>query len=305
VGSNRKTEESSTKVKIFKTGAFGALALAAAVLAACGGGGGGSTPATNPPSGTPTPTPTSSPTHSPSPSPSPSASAAVSGTVVDYAANTPLAGVKVAIAAWTVGAAPTPMATTAANGTFSFSVAPGQYLLYIGSNSPTDTTATLHQSITLTSGANTLTGATPIPAPDVTPIASQTGGALRLMAMNAVQQDCVTGANTGRANNALPLFVPDEYLEEDAIAINAEENAQATDQPTPLFGYPQPYGSPNDLATSSGFSPCDQWTNTYSFTNGNPPYTSMTTVTNIWYGAIIDEIDNPHYGAQLWANDPR
>jgi hypothetical protein len=275
----------------------GSVLVLIATLAACGGGGSATPPATNPPTSTPSGAATATPT--------PIASANASGSVVDYAADTALAGVQISIAGASPGASPTPVATTAANGTFTFATKPGPYLLYVGSNSPTDTRATLHQMVTLTSGANTLTGATPIPEANVTPVASQTAGALRLMALSSVQQDCLTGANTGRSGMSLSLLVPDEYLEEDAIADNAEEDAQATDTPTPLFGYSQPYGTVSGQTTSSGFDPCDLWTNGYSYTSGNPPYSSATSASNIWYGAIVDETNNPHYGVQMWAADPR
>jgi hypothetical protein len=278
------------------------LTAAAALLVACGGSGGGGGGSVNPP--TPIPTATSTAKTSPTPSPTPSAFAATaSGTVVDYAADTPLSGVQVGLAPYTVGATPVPEATTNASGQFSFTTVPGTYLLVIGSNSPSATTATLHETVTLTAGTNVLTGATPQPLPDVTPVPSQTAGALRLMALNSVQQDCLSGMNAGRSAHSLPELVPDEYLEEDAIVWNDEEVAQATDTPSPLWGQNivGPYGSYNYVDTEIGFSPCDSWTNTYSFTSGNPPYPSAINSANIWYGANVDA----GYGAQLWMTDPR
>jgi hypothetical protein len=198
-----------------------------------------------------------------------------------------------------------PEATTNASGQFSFTTTPGKYLLIVGPNSSTATTATLHETVTLASGPNILTAQTPQPEPDVTPQASQIAGALRLMALNSVQQDCLTGMNTGRAGASLTALVPDEYLEEDVLAINAEEDAQATDTPTPLFGGYVLYGQFSDMATSAGFNPCDTWTDGYSFTSGNPPYQAATNASNIWYGGVVDETNYPYYGSQLWATDPR
>ena len=280
----------------------GTVLALVAIMAACGGGGGTTTPPTNPPSGGATSTPTSSPT--------PIASANASGSVVDYAANSALAGVQISIAGASPGASPTPVATTAANGTFTFATKPGSYLLYVGSNSPTDTRATLHQMVTLTSGANTLTGATPVPEPDVTPVASQTAGALRLMALSSVQQDCLSGANAGRTSASLGLLVPDEYLEEDAVAWNAEESTQQTDTPTPMWGSgSQPYGQFSGMTTSLNFNPCDSWTGTnYSYVSGNPPYPFATNPANLWFGADLALTPGNTYGtegAQLWMNDPR
>ncbi len=202
---------------------FTAIAFVA-VLAGCGGGGGGSTPGGGPVSTTPIATPT------------PVISANVTGTVVDEAANTPLAGVQVSLSGWTQSATPSPIATTNASGQFSFSVAPGSYLVTIGSDSPTDRRATLHFGIVLAAGSNTLTLPTPSAYADVTYTSAQTNGGLRLMALSATQQDCLTGANAGRTTNSLPLLVPDEFLEENAVAWNQEEDAEASDTPAPLWG---------------------------------------------------------------------
>lgn len=276
----------------------GAFSLFAAALAACGGGGGGgSTPPTS--GGGTNPSPTSSPTTTPT--------ANASGTVVDYTSNTPLSGVPIAIASWAPGALPSPVATTDSSGKFSFTTAPGTYMLVVGSDSPTDTRSTLHENVALSSGSNTLKSATPQPEPDVTPLPSQGAGALRLMTLTSTQQDCVSGANKGRANLSLPLLVPDEYLEEDAIADTAEELAQNTDTPSPLFGYAQPNGSVSGMTTEANFNPCDTWTGPgYSYVSGSPPYASATSATNIWYGAsIVSTQSGGTLGSQLWSNDPR
>lgn len=269
-----------------------AFVLFTAALAACGGGGaGGITPPSGGASETPSPIPTAN----------------ASGTVVDYASNAPLSGVPIAIANWTPGALPSPVATTDSNGKFAFNAAVGTYLLVVGSNSPTDTRATLHEKIVLSSGSNTLAASMPQPEPDVTPLPSQIAGALRLMALSSTQQDCLTGANQGRANLSLPLLVPDEYLEEDAIADTTEELAQNTDTPSPLFSYAQPYGTVSGMTTEANFNPCDTWTGPgYSYVSGSPPYGSATSTTNTWYGAgIVPTQSGGTFGSQSWSNDPR
>jgi hypothetical protein len=265
--------------------------IALAILAGCGGGGGGGTSLPSGGGTLPTMTPTSMPTSGP---------ASVAGTVIDEQSSSALAGVQVALSPWVTGATPSPVATTNASGQFSFTTTAGSYMVTIGSNSPTDTRATLHFGVVLAAGSNTLTLPTPSAYAGVTYTSAQTNGSLRLMALSATQQDCLTGANAGRSANSLPLLVPDEFLEENAIAVNAQEDAQATDQPTPLFGYTQPFGSISGLATSFGFDPCDLWTDGYSYTSGNPPYTAATTSSNVWYGADVDETNAPHYGAQMW-----
>jgi hypothetical protein len=180
-------------------------------------------------------------------------------------------------------------------------------MLVIGTNSATDTRATLHEKIVLNPGNNVLTAATPAPEPDVTPLPSQVAGALRLMTLSSVQADCLSGANAGRAQDSLLLLIPDEYLQEDAIADAAEEIAQNTDTPTPLFAYSQPFGAVSGMTTEANFSPCDTWTGpSYSYVRGSPPYAFATNASNIWYGAtLVNAQSAGTYGSQLWMNDPR
>ncbi|HET9394194.1 MAG TPA: hypothetical protein VFO29_11830 [Candidatus Rubrimentiphilum sp.] len=270
-----------------------AFTIASTLLSACGGGGGGNPILpiipTNPPVTT----------------------SSVSGTVVDETTNAPLAGIQIAIAPFTVGATPSPVATTAANGTFSFTTTPGHYLLVVGSNSPSDTRTTLHVGEQLAAGANALTLPTPTAPPNVTLTAAQTSGNFRLQTLSANQQNCVTAANQGRANLPLPLLVPDEFLSEDAGAIVQEAVAQSTDTPSPLFGFTQPFGptgasgNVTGLTTSTNFSSCGAWTGpSYSYVNGNPPFPYATSAANIWYGADWSSATG-HYGAQLWLSDIR
>jgi hypothetical protein len=113
-----------------------------AALAACGGGGGGGGVGTTPPAN-----------NAPTPSTMPAVSTA-SGTVVDDASGSPLAGVTVKFMPWAPCGAtpspatsvtpesdgcptplPSPQVTTAANGTFTLNGVPnGHYLLIIGAD---------------------------------------------------------------------------------------------------------------------------------------------------------------------------
>ncbi len=167
-------------------------------------------------------------------SPSSMHSATVSGTVVDFAENTPLAGVKVSIAPYLASAPASQVATTLANGTFSFTAAPGTYFLIIGSDLPTDSRTTLHKKLILTSGANALSLPIPAAPANVVLAPSQLSGNFRLTQQTEQEQSCIDGANQGRVG-ALRPFVADEFLVEHAVAMNQEEFAQNTDTPTPLF----------------------------------------------------------------------
>ncbi len=241
-------------------------------------------------------------------------SAFASGRVVDYARDTPLAGIAVSIASYVRGAAPVVKATTDESGYFSFTAGPGEYLMTVGSGSSLGTRATLHEAITLAPGMNTVEGMKPVSEPDVLPTLSQKRGALRLMALSPVAIDCVKGANQGRLRFGLRLLVPDEYLEEDAIAVNTEQTAQNTDLPVPLFGFTQPYGVVGGLATSAMFERCAAWTGlSYSYRRENPPYRFSMDPGLVWFGASFvpsafpkpQPAGKPAYGVQLWAGDPR
>jgi hypothetical protein len=276
--------------------------LASASLAACSGG--GSSPGPSSPS-TSTPVVTSTASPAPTPSPSPTIQAATaSGTVVDFDSNMGLAGVTVAIASYSSTAAPVAVATTGPSGTFTFTAAPGSYLIEIGSNSATDTRATYHNKVTLAAGSNAITQIIPSPEPDVTLAPSQTSGNVRLAQLSSVEQGCVSGANSGRTNDGLSIFIIDEALEEDSRAFLAQEIAQSTDTPSgyssSVYGVIGGYGN----TSSSGFSPCNSWTGpSYSYVSGNPPYPYATFAGNIWYGVSYGGSGN--YGSQEWAGDPR
>jgi hypothetical protein len=272
-----------------------ATMLAAASLAACSDGGNGP-----PVHATPTPTPTSTGT---------SMTATASGTVVDFASNTGLGGVTVAIAPGfsSSSTAPTPVTTTAASGAFTFVATPGSYLLVIGSNSASDTRATYHGEILLSAGQNAIAMGVPSPEPDVTFSSSQASGAYRLETLSSSQSSCLAGANSGRSANALPLMIPDQALLEIADSLNAEEVAQNTDTPSPLFGINFEPSTATAESTSANFNPCSLWTGTgYSYVSGNPPYPYATNPSNTLYGAdLMPAAGSATYGAQLWGADPR
>lgn len=247
----------------------------------------------------------------PTPTPAPSATAApnanVTGTVVDEGSNAPLAGVAVAMASWAPGSTPAPstqVATTTGTGGFTFTVTAGTYLLTIGSNSTSGPQATLNVGVTLTGGANALTLPTPAPVANVTYTAAQTSGNFRLMMLTASQQDCLSGANAGRASATLGALIPDEFLEEDVEATLAEEVAQNTFQPNPLFALAsQPFGTPNEMVdAATGLSVCDQYSNGFSFGSpANPPFAYATNGSNVWYGGDVNTAASPYYGTQAWS----
>jgi hypothetical protein len=291
---------------------FPAAALAvltASLLAACSGGGGGSNP--TPVGSTPTPAPSVAASASPHPSPSPSAGtgtqATATGTVVDYAANTPLSGVKVSISAYTAGAAETQVATTTSTGTFSFTTAPGTYYLVIGSDSTTDTTTTLHTKISLVAGTNALTLPIPPTEAEVTYTAAQMSGNFRLTALSGNQLSCFTGQNAGRTSASLPQEIPEELMTETVTDEGIQANAdggQAIGIAANPFAFETAIGGVaiNDVSTA-GYEPsCPQLTQTFDFNPADTDvYPSATSAANIY---LMGSVANGFTG-QTWAIDPR
>jgi hypothetical protein len=223
-----------------------------ALLAACGGGGGGSTGGSLPPT-TPTSTPTGMPTSTPSGSNSSTTTA--TGTVVNDANGAPLAGQRVVLMPFgPCGATPTPLSitpesdgcptplpspqvTTAPNGTFSLGGVPnGHYLLVIGTDSTSTTgtiTATVHDNVTLTGGAQALKAPTLPAIPMVTVPAWETNGDYRIATLNATTEvPCFQAWQTERAANNLAGSSVDEWLTENvrseqmATLANEESSAQ-------------------------------------------------------------------------------
>jgi hypothetical protein len=285
--------------------------LTASLLAACSGGGGGSNP--TPVGSTPTPAPSVAASASPHPSPSAGTGtqATATGTVVDYAANTPLSGVKVSISAYTAGSAITQVATTTSTGTFSFTTAPGTYYLVIGSDSPTDTTTTLHTKITLAAGNNALTLPIPPAETDVTYTAAQLSGNFRLTALSGNQLSCFTGQNAGRTSASLPQEIPEELMTE---AVTAEVNQSvALNGPGSLdsstfYSFETSIGGiASNLLSTAGYEPsCPQLTDTFDFNSADTDvYPTATNASNIYFGANALGSGTDGYAAQAWAADPR
>jgi hypothetical protein len=281
------------------------------LISACSGGellGINSHPAPNP---TPKAPATSS---APSSSPTASASASsqmavVTGKVVDFDSNQPLIGVSIKMTPLT-GTAYMSVAESASDGTFSFTIEPGSYVIAVGSNSPSDSSrATEHDVVALSAGSNALAPLEPSPVPNYTLAPSETSGNFRLAQLSSAEQSCLAGMNRGRSSNGLSQLVEDEEQLEFDRAEVAEEVAQNTDEPTPMFsgGYTS-FDSPTgeeENSTDLGLTPCSAYSDGYTFssagseTNG---YAFNSAVT--WYaGAYGVGSQNP-YEAQGWLIDP-
>ncbi len=185
-----------------------AVALAAsATFAGCGGGGSSTgsptpiTPATIAPTASATSTPTLPPASTPAPTSPTSAattspaSVSITGTIVDYTSQAPVAGATVAIAAQDVSASPVPVATTAANGSFTAALtAAGPLEIQVTGSS---TQAVIHRYVTVAS-----TGTTPI-------------GTLAMVALTTEDQSEIALINADRASHggAAPV-IPDEVAME-------------------------------------------------------------------------------------------
>ncbi|MGZ3497768.1 MAG: hypothetical protein ACXVAK_09415 [Vulcanimicrobiaceae bacterium] len=257
-------------------------------MGACGGGGGGSSPV---PQSTPT---------------LPPVTAWASGTVVDRDSNAPLGGISVAIEPWSAGATPMPEGTTAPNGTFAFAAQPGHYLLFLGSNSPADTRATVHDNITLSSGTNALKAPNAPSVPTVTPPPSETSGNYRLMTLDTtVQTPCLQSVNQHRTTLGLQQLVPDEWLEENAF----EYNQAQVDQQLLTFPGGNQVTQHEDGAVgavscaaleSQVFNPADVGT-----WSGFP---IATTPGTIWYGGSFTSnqaVPQNNVAIEEWGYDPR
>lgn len=288
---------------------LGTLVIAAGTLAACGGGG-GITPGGGP-------SPTVSPTQTATPTPPPTTTQA-SGTVVDDASGSPLAGVQVALMAWpsvppttAESAMPTPypVATTNAQGQFTFSAPNGHYILVIGSNSPSDTRATVHDNTTLTGGTQPLEAPTAWPIPDVTPPPSELTHNYRLQTLDTTRQTpCLSEVNVDRAKLGLQPVVPDEWLEENAIEYNDAQIINITGAPAGT--QPNKHGDA-DSDTASCAAAVDQADFSGSFPFVWAGYALATSPQTIWFGGSFgtDTTPGPFDGTtsntSQWGYDPR
>lgn len=138
--------------------------------------------------------------------------ASASGLVVDYDTASGLGGVTVSVGPWHLGATPSPVTTTAPDGSFTFTEPAGDYEIRIGSDDPTDTRTTLVQYIVLSSGSNQLRAPIPSPQPYVTPDPVQTSGHFRLKLLAPAQQACLQSANQEFAALNAGQFSMDEYI---------------------------------------------------------------------------------------------
>ncbi len=321
--------------------------MAIALLAACGGGGGtgpggGGTPPTNPPSATPCP---AGYTGTPPNCDAPPSQASVTGKLVDYDSQAPLSGEPVAIAAGSVGCAETSInygqpvsictvpngggiapsalapyvavATTAPDGSFSFTASPGPYLLRIGSDSPTDTRPTIHDAILLKGGPNPLVAPTMPPQPGCTgctfgggnlpgtvnpPI--QSSGIYRLALLTAVEEECLSANITDRKAIGLGTLIPDEWLTENSRDFYAEQVATNT------LGQGGEFATIHSQTFGGGSITCrDYVTTTFQNPKSSNSLEKNADPQAVWYGGTFGAYPFGnginHVGTEEWLHDPR
>ncbi len=262
--------------------------------------------ATATPTGSATATPTGSATATPTASASP---VSASGTVVDFDTNAGLSGITISIAPLGSGSPYTPVTTSGAGGAFTFTAAPGTYVLAVGSNSSSDQTrATEHDVVTLyPNTANALTAVIPSPAPQVTLAPSQLSGNFRLAALNSTEQSCFQGVNAGRSSKSLSALIYDEYSLEYSRASIAEEVAQKTDAGNPLVTNPgtaflTPLGF-QVVTSGQGFANCTAYTNSYTFNSTSVPYPVAIQPSIAWYAASFAS-GSTNYTNEIFDIDP-
>ena len=217
---------------------------------------------------------------------------------------------KVSISAYTAGATITQVATTTSTGTFSFTTAPGTYYLVIGSDSPTDTTTTLHTKIVLTAGANALTLPIPPAETDVTYTAAQLSGNFRLTALSGNQLSCFTGQNAGRTSASLSAEIPDELMTESMTDEGVQADAdggQGIGIAANPFSFEASIGgvAMTYVSTAGYEASCPQLTQMFDFDSANEVYPYSTATANLYFGAaVMGSVANGFTG-QTWAVDPR
>lgn len=278
----------------------GALLLVV-VLTSCGGGGSGPSSAPIPPSG---PTPCPSGYQGSAPNCSAYTTASISGSVVDYKTGVALAGIRVALAPWAATnpwtpPSPVPVATTDPSGAFTATASPGPYLLVIGSDSASDTRATVHQYVSLNLGPNPLKAPGPTYVTDWTVPASEQTGQFRLMTLDqTVQGSCLSAINTRRASLGLKALIPDEWLEETSYDvgeafINNGGGQLVLNQNSYVIG-----------PTTN----CDSLLVSYDFASTSPSYNLVTGPYLLWYGGAYfpDPVaTRASFALEQLAYDPR
>jgi len=259
------------------------------------------------PTGSPTSQVSSTPTPVPTPSPIASAQAASAhGKLVDSDTNLPIGGENVGIAPFFRGASLNRVAVTAIDGSFSFTTAPGKYLLVIGMNSTNLGMTTFHGPVSLNTGDNPLAQGVPIPNPQKTNSPAQASGAYRLISLGTTEQECLNAVNDGRLNSALPFLIPDESAYEEARSYSDSQVKQATASPmfspnpafADLFGY---YSS----FVGSGYANCTAYAETYSFGIGNPPNSAVINPRVVWYAGEYATTASNNFAVQVELVDPR
>jgi hypothetical protein len=223
-----------------------------------------------------------------------------SGILVNHETGAAIAGVPVAIASWTpANSAYTTVATTAADGSFSFTAANGEYLLRIGSDSPTDNVPTMHDNITLRGGTQALVAPTMPAQPGVTMPAIEASGKYRLATMTSVELECLHATNAQRTNLALTALIEDEWLLENARAYVA---GQIANNQIGTLGLMLTRNTGQAEATAS----CTAWQQ-LEFTPGSVVYNIVSKPNLIWYGGDWSPYRTPpdSLESQQWKFDPR
>lgn len=214
-----------------KKGLFAAaFAAAAGALAACGGGGGGGsvTPSTPAPtistgSGATTqatfaPPSTPVPTSTATAAPTSSGAATISGKAVDASSGAGLAGYTVAIATYETSASPSPIATTASDGSFSAATnLAGSTVLLVVSPPSSAAYSTYHGSLKLGSGTTS-------------------AGNVTLTALSSEEQSEITLINSDRASHGAGPVIPDTVAMTVA-RYHAQDMAGLTGLGSPYFAH--------------------------------------------------------------------
>ena len=252
------------------------------------------------------------PSGSPLPSPSSGASsspilagfALATGVLVDYDTSLPVAGEMVSVKASNAIASVT-VATTGPDGSFKFTIAPANYILIIGSDSPDALETTYHNTITLQSGLNKLEEPTPKTDPNGMLKPSQMSKNFRRLFLTTDEKGCVDSVNFGRIKTGLGLLTADENGYEFLREISRLQVQQENAVPNTLITVSS-YNilGPIQAFANNGFSSCDAYANTYTFTPGNQPYSAMTQKLATWYAGEFVSSATQTYASELDMQSP-
>lgn len=314
-----------TRYNLFAPAAF----VLTAVLAACGGGGGSGGGTIPSGGGGPTPCPAGFAGTAPNCVPVVT-TASVSGKLVDDNGN-PVAAQPVAVASWAPsGSTYTAVASTDSGGNFSFTTAPGQYLLRIGADvqmtpapgwtpyptpGPPSFTpapagaipvsawqATVHDNVTLVAGTNALVAPTMPPQPGVTNPPVEASGKYRMSSLSAGEIECVYVANAYRVKAGLQPFVVDQWLLENSRNYNAAQ----IQNDLVLLSNGKPLSGRN--AFQSNMAHCTYWM-AHEATPGGAAYSTESDAAVVWMGARFGFDAHPGVNQSVsygeWMRDPR